>query len=137
MTASYLSPAELAAIWNTIRSTPCYRDAAGSHRVWADLLAAVAARNAAEAVTLGTRLLENRSSLSTEERTYLTTVVATGYARLGQMPQARELLEAQWDTLDHSGELALALRELRALAQLNDQSAMARSQPNGTSANGS
>jgi predicted membrane-bound spermidine synthase len=137
MTASYLSPEELAAIWNTIRSTPCYRDAAGSHRVWADLLAAVAARNAAETVTLGTRLLENRSSLSTEERTYLTTVVATGYARLGQMPQARELLEAQWDRLDHSGELALSLRELRALAQPDGQSALARSQPNGTSAHGS
>jgi hypothetical protein len=137
MTASYLSPAELADVWSSIRSTPCYRDASGPHRAWADLLAAVAARNAAEIVTLGARLLESSSSLSRDERTYLTTVVATGYVRLGHMPQARDLLAAQWDRLDHSGELALSLRELQALAQQGDNAALARSRPNLTGAHGS
>jgi predicted membrane-bound spermidine synthase len=131
MTASYLSPAELADVWSSIRSTPCYRDASGPHRVWADLLAAVAARNASEIVMLGARLLETSSSLSRDERTYLTTVVATGYTRLGQMRQARDLLTVQWDRLDHAGELALSLRELRALAQTGDNPPLARSPPDG------
>jgi predicted membrane-bound spermidine synthase len=130
-TASYLSPAELADVWSSIRATPCYRDVSGPHKVWADLLAAVAARNAAEIVPLGTRLLETSSSLSREERTYLTTVIAAGYARLGQLPQARDVLTEQWDRLDHGGELALSLTELRALAQSGDQPALAHSQPTG------
>jgi predicted membrane-bound spermidine synthase len=137
MTASYLSPTELADVWDSIRSTPCYRDASGPHRIWADLLAAVAARNATEIVTLGARLLESSSSLSRDERTYLTTAVTTGYVRLGQMPQARDLLAAQWDRLDHTGELALSLGELRALAQQGDDAALARSRPNLAGAHGS
>ncbi len=137
MTASYLSPAELADVWSSIRSTPCYRDVSGPHRIWADLLAAVAVRNAAEIVALGAPLLDSASSLSKDERTYLTAVVATGYVRLGQMPQARDLLAAQWDRLDHAGELALSLRELRALVQQGDNPALARSRLNLAGAHGS
>jgi spermidine synthase len=126
MTATYLNPSELADVWSGIRSTPCYRDASGEHRAWADLLAAVAARNAAEIVTQGTRLLERPSSLSRDDLTYLTTVMASAYLRMGEMPQARTLLAAQWDRLDHAGELSLSLRELQALALAGDNTALAQ-----------
>jgi len=126
MTATYLNPSELADVWSGIRSTPCYRDASGEHRAWADLLATVAARNAAEIVTQGTRLLERPSSLSRDELTYLTTVMASAYLRMGEMPQARSLLAAQWDRLDHAGELSLPLRELRALVLAGDNAVLAQ-----------
>jgi hypothetical protein len=126
MTATYLNPSELADVWSNIRSTPCYRDASGEHRAWADLLAAVAARNAAEIVTQGTRLLERSASLSTDDLTYLTTVMASAYLRMGQRSQARSLLSAQWDRLDHAGELYLSLRELRALVLAGDNTALAQ-----------
>jgi spermidine synthase len=116
MTASYLNPSELVDIWSSIRSTPCYRDVSGPHRLWVDLLAVVAARDAAQIVTLGTRLLESPSNLSTDDRTYLTTVTAAAYLGMGQTFQARELLAAQWDRLDHNGELAFSLGELFTLA---------------------
>jgi spermidine synthase len=116
MTASYLSPTELTDVWSSVRSTPCYRDASGPHKVWADVLAAVAARNAAEIVRIGAPLLASGSALSKDERTYLTTVLATGYVRLGQLPQARELLVSHWNQLDHAGEFGLSLTELLALA---------------------
>jgi spermidine synthase len=125
MTATYLNPSELADVWSSVRSTPCYRDASGQHRAWADLFAAISARNAAEIVTLGARLLEPPVSLSQSDRTYLTTVMAAAYIRLGQMPQARSLLAAQWSRLDHAAEFALALRELGALARTGDTKAFA------------
>jgi spermidine synthase len=116
MTAAYLGPGELADLWGSVRSTPCYRDASGPHKAWADLLAAVAARDAAEIKVRGAQLLEASSSLSRDERTYLTSALAAAYLRLGETSLARELLVAQWDRLDHTGELGLPLRELRALA---------------------
>ncbi|HKD55779.1 MAG TPA: hypothetical protein VKB72_16315 [Steroidobacteraceae bacterium] len=128
MTASFLSPAELAELWRSVRSTPCYRDVSGPHRVWADLLAAVAARNATEIMPLGTRLLDD-ASLAQNDRTYLTTVVATAYVRLGKIPEARELLAAQWGRVDHGGELALSLQELWSLAHEGVNPALAHSRP--------
>src|SRR5262249_32006961 len=120
MTASYLNPTELAGVWSSIRSTPCYRDASGPHKAWADLLAAVGAPDVAEMVRIGAPMLQS-ASLSKDERTYLTTVLATGYVRVGQMPQARNLLVSQWTQLDHRGEFALSLTELLALAMADTQ----------------
>jgi len=125
MTATYLNPSELADVWSSIRSTPCYRDASGGHRAWADLLAAVAARDAAQIVTQGTRLLERPAALSTDELTYLTTVTASAYLGVGQVPQARALLVAQWNRLDHAGELSFSLRELLALVLARDNAPLA------------
>jgi spermidine synthase len=124
-TASYLNPDELAELWTSIRSTPCYRDASGPHKTWADLLAAVAQRKATEIATRGAKLLEASSSLSRDERTYVTSALAAAYVRLGKMPEARDLLAAQWDELDHAGELALSLRELLALAKAGGTAAVA------------
>ena len=74
----------------------------------------------------GTRLLERPASLSMNELTYLTTVMASAYLRMGQTPQARSLLAAQWNRLDHAGELSLSLRELQALALAGDNTALAQ-----------
>jgi len=116
MTANYLSPAELAGVWQTIRATPCYRNANGLHRLWADFLAAVAARDATQIVTLGSAL-QQAAPLSQDERTYVTTMMATAYLREGMAPQARGLLETQWGRLDHAGEFGFALRDLSALVR--------------------
>lgn len=129
MTASYLNPAELAKLWTSIRSMPCYRDASGPHKGWADLLAAVADRDAPEVAALGAHLLEASSSLSRDERTYITSALATAYVRLGKMSEARDLLAAQWDELDHAGELGLSLRELLALAKAGGNPTFARRRP--------
>jgi predicted membrane-bound spermidine synthase len=137
LTASYLSPAELADIWSSIKATPCYREVSGPHKVWADLLAAVATRNATEIVARGTQLLATPSSVTRDERTYLVSVLATAYVRLGEIPQARDLLAAHWGELDHGGELALTLRELLALTQAADHPALAHDRVSGAPASGS
>jgi spermidine synthase len=116
-TTAYLAPPELADVWGNIKSTPCYRDASGTHKVWADLLAAVAARDTTDIVTLGKRLLQAPSSLARDELAYLTSVVAAAYLRMGEASEARGVLTARWSELDHAGQLALPLDALLALAQ--------------------
>jgi spermidine synthase len=125
LTTAYLSPADLVDLWSSVRSMPCYRDANGPHKVWADLLASVAARNAGEILARGTQLLAAPSALSRDERTYLTSALTTAYIRLGELPQARELLATHWEHLDHGGELALSLNELLALAQAGGNPSLA------------
>jgi hypothetical protein len=125
LTASYLNPTELADVWNSIKSTPCYRDTVGEHKVWADLLAVVAARNATEIVSQGKRLLDGSSSLSRTERTYLTSAIAAAYLGSGQTEEARNLFAAQWSQLDLDGEFSLSLREMLALAAGGNNTARA------------
>ena len=115
MTAPYLNPSELADMWNRVKETPCYREATGDQRAWADLLAAVSARNTGEIVKLGAGLLRQPETLDKDDLNYLTTVVATAFVRRGQPDQARALLAALWNQLDHSGQLGFPLQELRAL----------------------
>ena len=62
---------------------------------------------------------------------------STAYVRLGQLPQARELLMAQWDKLKNLGEFALSLRELLALAQAGEHPALAGSRPTEAGVHGS
>jgi spermidine synthase len=126
MTAPFLSPSELADIWSFIKSTPCYRDGSGETKAWTDLLAAISARNSSEVVTLGSRLLEPPSSPSTEDLTYLTTVMAAAYIRLGETSQARKLLMAQLSKLDWGGQFSLALRELFALTRTGEAPSLAQ-----------
>jgi spermidine synthase len=120
LTAGYLQPSELADIWSTIRSMPCYRNADSEQRAWPDFLAAVSARDAAEIVRLGTRLLESPAAISKPDLTYLTTMMATAYVRMGRWPQARKLLETQWSRLDQSGQFSFSLLQLWALARAGD-----------------
>jgi hypothetical protein len=116
-TASYLTASELAEVWDKIRSTPCYRDVAGEHKTWADLYAAVAARDAPTIIQSGATLLGGRSDSSSEELTYLTTLVAAAHVRMGELAQARDLLQTHWNLVDHSGPYGLPLRELQVLSQ--------------------
>ncbi|HSY08548.1 MAG TPA: hypothetical protein VK820_08445 [Steroidobacteraceae bacterium] len=116
-TAAYLSPAELEPMWNRIRASPCYRDAAGGHKMWADFFAALAGRNATDISRLGAQLLATPAFVSQDELGYLTTATAAALIRLGQPAQARDLLQAQWDRFDHSGQFSLALGEVLALAE--------------------
>jgi hypothetical protein len=126
VTAAYLTPSELADVWSAIKSMRCYREGGAENKLWIDLLAAVAARNATEIVSRGTPLLGQAASLSRDDLTYLTAVMAAAYLRMQQMPEARRLLTAQWTQLDLSGELSLALREMLALSEAGNNTIFAQ-----------
>jgi len=100
-----------------VMASPCYRDVPGEHKTWADLLAAIAQRNAPLIVKFGTELLGPDQSASEEELAYLATVTAAAHVRMGEMAQARSLLQAQWGRFNHAGQFDLALRDLQALTQ--------------------
>jgi spermidine synthase len=117
-TAPYLNPAELAPIWDKVRSSACYRAAAGEPKAWVDLLAAISQRDAGQIVKFGSGLLGPDSSVSAEQRAYLTTITVAALLRLGEIEPASNLLQAQWRRFDHTGQFDLALRELQALVQL-------------------
>jgi spermidine synthase len=125
MTAAYMSPLELADVWSSIKSTPCYRDATAEQRAWPDLFAAVAARNAAQIVALGTQLLNSDSHLPRDDVTYLATAIAAAYLHMGQAREARNLLATRWGSFAHTGDLSLALRELLALSYEGGSQALA------------
>jgi spermidine synthase len=114
-TTPYLSPQELEPLWGHVASSPCYRAAAAEHKAWADLLAALAQRNAPDLVRLGTELLGGNSVKPKLDVAYLTTVTAAAYIRMGERVQARRVLKEQWNRIDHAGPFGLALRALLAL----------------------
>ena len=115
-TAAYLSVPELAEIWSRIRSSPCYSEVQGEHKTWADLYAAVAARDVPEMVKTGSQLLSAQTPRSTYELTYLTMTVAAAHLRMGEPTEARNVLQGQWNRLDHSQRYQLPLLQLVALS---------------------
>ena len=128
-TAVYLSEAELADLWNRIRASACYRDVPGEHRTWADLYAAVAARDAPNTMKLGAELLEADAAKSSDERTYLTMVTTLAHVRLGELAEARRLLQAQWGSIAHSDRDDFLWRELLALSQPTQSTRVASRKP--------
>jgi spermidine synthase len=116
-TAGYLNSAETDELWKKIVSSPCYGEATEEHKSWTDLSAAIAHRNAAQIVKFGTELLRSPSSKSADDVAYLTTVSVAAYVHLGDIPQARGLLKAEWPRIDHTGRFEFALRDLRALTR--------------------
>jgi spermidine synthase len=128
-TAAYLNPAELEEIWNKVMSSPCYRDVTGEHKGWANLLAAIAQRNAPEIVRLGTELLALYPAESENDLAYLTTVTAAAHVRMGEIAQARGLLQAQARRFNQGGQFDFALRELRALTRPAGTETVAQAAP--------
>jgi hypothetical protein len=116
-TAAYLSAGELEEIWNKVLSSPCYRKVDEEQRSWADLLTAIARRNAPDIVKFGTVLLGRHSANSPDDLAYLTTVIAAANVRMGNIEQARNILQTQWERLNHAGQFDFALRELSALTR--------------------
>jgi hypothetical protein len=80
-------------------------------------LAAIAHRDSAQIVKLGTELLRSQSSTSEDDVAYLTTVTVTACVRMGDITQARSLLQANWRRFNHAGRFELALRDLLALTR--------------------
>jgi predicted membrane-bound spermidine synthase len=116
-TAAYLNALELQPLWNKVRSSACYHDATGEDKTWADLLAAIAQRNALQIVKSGTELIGAQTPQSENELAYLTTVTAAAYLHLGQVDGARNLLQAQLGRIRQAGQFDLALRDLLALTR--------------------
>jgi len=125
-TAAYLNPAELEEIWNQIRSSPCYLEATGERKAWTNLFAAIAQRDLPGIVKLGNDLLGAHASNSDNDIAYLTTVTAAAYVGMGEIAQARLLLQEQWRRFNHAGQFELALRELQALTRSAGSDAIAR-----------
>ena len=117
-TTPYLNPAELEGIWKKVFASPCYRQATADHQAWVDLLAAIANRNSAQIVKLGMQLIGSQSSENEDDIAYLTVVTAATFVRLGDIAQARSLLNAQWHRVNHTGRFEFALRDLQALTQV-------------------
>jgi predicted membrane-bound spermidine synthase len=113
-TVAYLNASELREIWKKVLSSPCYREVPEEERDWADLYAAIAQRDAAQIVKLGSALIAKQPT-SEDDLSYLTTVTAAAYVRLGEDDRAHSLLQAQWPRLKHAGQFDLALRDLLAL----------------------
>jgi hypothetical protein len=111
-TSPYLTATELAPVWAKIASSPCYRDASGENRWWADLYRAVAARDAPTVARVGTALLEGSPSRPKDDFTYLTTAVALAHVRTGDLNAANTALLRQWKQLDHNEPYGIALNEL-------------------------
>jgi spermidine synthase len=116
-TAAYLNAVELQELWSKVRTSPCYRAVTGNDRTWADLLAAISQRNAADIVTFGTELIGAQTPDSEDQLAYLTTVTAAAYLHQCQVAQARSLLHAQLGRISHARQFDLALRVLAALTQ--------------------
>jgi spermidine synthase len=116
-TASYLKAGELEGIWHQVMASPCYRQSSGERRAWVDLLVAIAGRDAAQITRLGAGLLGSQAAESEEDLAYLTTVTVAAYIRMGDIAQARSLLQAQWGRVNHAGKFEFALRDLAALTR--------------------
>jgi spermidine synthase len=128
-TAAYLTAGELEEIWNKVSSSPCYSKVSEDQRAWADLLTAIARRDAPEIVKFGTVLLGRHSANSADDLAYLTTVIAAASVRMGNIEQARNILQAQWSRLNHAGQFDFALRELSALTRAAGAPTIAKAGP--------
>jgi spermidine synthase len=123
-TATYLSTADLDGIWNRITSSPCYRAAAAEPKTWVDLFAAISRRNASDIARFGKELLESPATNSGTDPGYLTTITAAAYLQLGQMSEARSLLQEQSKKLDQSGPYWFPLLNLLALTHASKSGAL-------------
>jgi spermidine synthase len=126
-TAAYLNSTELEQLWTSILSSPCYAEVDRGQAAWVNLFAAIAHRDAAGIVRLGTGLLGSASAHSDSELAYLITVTAAAYVNLGDSVRAHALLVAQCSRLNHASPFTLALRDLRALTDPRVTSNRARS----------
>lgn len=124
-TTPYLNAVDVEKMWQRIQASPCYREVPGPHKAWADLLAAVARRDRPGIVATGTLLLQQQQRPASDERDYLVTAVAAAQIHLGNIAQARVLLETNWNSLQHASSLQLSLRQLLAIAQSTRPQALA------------
>jgi hypothetical protein len=118
LTTPYLPAADTHALWERIRASACYRQFAGTHRTWADFLAAVAARDIDAIASSGAELAEQAGAqMSPEELTYLVVAMAGAEIARGSPARARAILEKTWRQLEHSDQYGLALRTVLAVAR--------------------
>jgi len=113
-TTAYLNASEVREIWKRVLSSPCYQEVPEEEQIWAGLYAAIAQRDAAQIVKFGSALIAKQPAFA-DDLSYLTTVTAAAYVRLGEDAQAHRLLETQWPRLKHAGQFDLALRDVLAL----------------------
>jgi len=125
LTAAYLNAVELAAVWNKITSSPCYRAAAAEQKTWVDLFGAIARRNSSDIVKFGNDLLGSPTPITEDDLAYLTTITAGAYLQIDQIEQARSLLQAQTKKLNRSESYWFPLANLLALTQSDARGAPA------------
>ena len=117
LTTPYLTATELQPMWQGIIAGPCYRAADEPHRVWVDLVAAIALRDASGIVQAGQLVLARQQHFTPTELTFVVAAVAAAQIHVGDLRQAAQLLERTWTALDHSQSYSLPLRQLLTIAQ--------------------
>ena len=115
-TTPYLSVSQLEPMWSRVTATACYREPDPGQKPWADMLAAVARRDAAAIVHNGTLLLEQPDPALVGEREYLVMALAAAHLQLGEAERARAALAAIPAGSAHQVN-RLPLQQLNALAQ--------------------
>jgi hypothetical protein len=115
-TSAHLSGSELEQMWRSIAATPCYRAPAAIQKPWADLLAAIARRDAVAIVRNGTLLLDQPDPTLAAEGKYIVTAMAAAQLQLGDIEGARAVL-AIIPPGSVQDSYRLPLRQLTALAQ--------------------
>lgn len=91
-----LDKARAQAVWETVRTGPCYKTLPEAVRDWIDLFAAVAARDAAPMAEIGARVLANPPG--DFARDYALSAAVVGEIALGRPEIASRLLEGQATT---------------------------------------
>ncbi len=116
-TTPYLSGSELEGMWTSVAASPCYRESSDGPRQWADLLAAVARRDAGAIVRSGRLVLAHAEPLQLEEAEYIVTALAAAYLQLGDVVRAREVLASSPPPDSLHLAYRLPLKQLQALAE--------------------
>jgi hypothetical protein len=115
-TTPFLSGSELDGMWSSIAATACYHESSDVQRQWADLLGAVARRDAGAVERSGTWLLEHAQPLELAEAEYVVTALAASYIQQRDFERARVLLASL--PADSPNVLyRLPLQQLRTLAE--------------------
>jgi spermidine synthase len=101
----FLASDDLAPVWGSVMTTPCYTTLRGLHRRWIELFRAVGARDGAGMAEISTELLDTQRELGAEAREYLLIAAMAGHVTTRNKERALEV----WRR--HSEHLPAALQK--------------------------
>jgi len=119
-TLPYLSPAEMATIWTTLETTPCFSHLPTQVRLWVNLYQAVGQRNFAQMLQITLALLPPQGPIrASPDHSYLLMVAMLAQLALQHPEAARELWQRY---VPPEESLAIQLRLLKTLAGSTNES---------------
>ena len=115
-TTPYLAAQDLQPVWQSVESSACFANANAADRTRLNLFKAVAMRDRASIVTLGSALLAETDTLPADARAEILLAVSASLLGLDQPAEAIKLLEADRELVGHREETDLGMRLVDALA---------------------